>query len=122
MRRFAASNELATGALRSGERVTAGYWKELAIMATGEVTHRSDPEIFVDAKKALEDRPSIPPEVHVHVEYGNLTLTGSVRWAFERAEAEEAVRSVKGIRRLMNRITVTEVGNAQGFERPDDLD
>jgi hypothetical protein len=29
---------------------------------------------------------------------------------------------VKGIRRLMNRITVTEVGNAQGFERPDDRD
>ena len=91
-------------------------------MARGEVTHRSDPEIFVDAKKALEDRPSIPLEVHVHVEYGNVTLTGSVRWPFERAAAEEAVRSVKGIRRLMNRITVAEVGNAQGFERPDDRD
>jgi hypothetical protein len=47
--------------------------------ATREVTYRPDPEIFVDAKKALEDRPSVPPEVHVHVEYGNLTLTGSVR-------------------------------------------
>jgi hypothetical protein len=32
-----------------------------------EITYRSDPEIFVDAKKALEDGPSIPPEVHVHV-------------------------------------------------------
>ena len=91
-------------------------------MATGEVTYRSDPELFVDAKKALEDRPSVPPEVHVHVEYGNVTLTGGVRWPFERAEAEEAVRHVQGIRRLVNRITVAEAGNAQGFERPDDLD
>jgi osmotically-inducible protein OsmY len=91
-------------------------------MATGEVTYRSDPEIFVDAKKALEDRPFVPPGVHVHVEYGNVTLTGSVRWALERAEAEEAVRYVKGIRRLVNRITVAEVANAQGFEPPDDRD
>jgi osmotically-inducible protein OsmY len=87
-----------------------------------EITYRSDPEIFVDAKKALEDRPSIPPEVHVHVEYGNVTLTGSVRWLFERAEAEAAVRQVKGIRRLVNRITVAELANAQGFEPPDDRD
>ena len=91
-------------------------------MATGAFAYRPDPEIFVDAKRALEARPSFPPEVHVHVEYGNVTLTGGVRWPFERAEAEEAVRHVQGIRRLVNRITVAEVGNAQGFERPDDLD
>jgi hypothetical protein len=42
-----------------------------------------------------------------------------VRWLFERAEAEAAVRQVKG-RRLVNRITVAEVANAQGFEPPDD--
>jgi len=90
--------------------------------ATREVTDRPDPEIFVDAKKALEDRPSVPPEVHVHVEYGNLTLTGSVRWPFERAEAEAAVRHVEGVRRLVNRITVAAVANAEGFERPDDRD
>jgi osmotically-inducible protein OsmY len=91
-------------------------------MATGEVTYRSDPEIFVDAKKALDDRPSIPPEVHVHVECGNVTLTGGVRWPFERAEAEDAVRHVKGVRRIVNRITVAEVANAQGFEPPNDRD
>jgi osmotically-inducible protein OsmY len=45
-----------------------------------------------------------------------------VRWPSERAEAEEAVRQVKGIRRLVNRITVAEVANAQGFEPPDDRD
>jgi hypothetical protein len=40
----------------------------------------------------------------------------------ERADAEEAVRQVKGIRRLVNRITVAEIANAQGFEPPDDRD
>ena len=84
------------------------------------VTSRPDADIFVDAKKALGGDPSIPPDVHVHVEYGNVTLTGSVRWPFERAEAENAVRQVEGIRRLVNNITVAEVASAEGFERPDD--
>jgi osmotically-inducible protein OsmY len=84
------------------------------------VSHRPDPDIFVDAKRALECRPNVPAEVHVHVEYGNVTLTGSVRWPFERAQAEDAVRHVEGIRRLVNKITVAEVVSAEGFERPDD--
>jgi hypothetical protein len=40
---------------------------------------RSDPDIFSAARKALDDHPSVPPEVRVHVDGGTVTLTGSVR-------------------------------------------
>ena len=42
-----------------------------------DASQRSDPDIFVDAKKALEDRPSVPPQVHVHV--SNRLETHSLR-------------------------------------------
>lgn len=46
---------------------------------------RSDAEIFVDARKALDQRPTVPQGVHVHVDRGAVKLTGSVRQPFERA-------------------------------------
>lgn len=82
-------------------------------------THRSDAEIFADARKALDQRPTVPQGVHVHVDRGTVTLTGSVRQPFERADAEEAVRQVEGIRSLVNDVIVTEPPNPQGFEAPD---
>jgi osmotically-inducible protein OsmY len=72
-------------------------------------THRSDAEIFAAARRALDQRPTVPPGVHVHVDRGAVTLTGTVRHPFERADAEDAVRRVKGIRHLVNDILVTQV-------------
>ena len=83
-------------------------------------THRSDAEIFAGARRALDQRPTVPQGVHVHVNRGAVTLTGSVRQPFERADAEEAVRRVEGIRSLVNDIIVTQAPNPQGFEAPDE--
>jgi osmotically-inducible protein OsmY len=49
-----------------------------------------------------------------------VTLTGIARWASERADAEDVVRHVRGVRRIVNEITVSQVPNARGFEPPDD--
>jgi osmotically-inducible protein OsmY len=83
-------------------------------------THRSDAEIFAAARRALDQRPTVPPGVHVHVDRGAVTLTGTVRHPFERADAEDAVRRVKGIRHLVNDILVTQVPSPEGFEAPDE--
>ena len=77
-------------------------------------THRSDVEIFADARRALDQRPTVPQSVHVHVDRGAVTLTGSVRQPFERADAEEAVRQVEGIRSLVNDIIVTRPRTPRG--------
>jgi osmotically-inducible protein OsmY len=83
------------------------------------VNHRSDSEIFMDARRALDERPSVPADVRVHVDHGTVTLTGSVGWPLERSDAEGTVREVKGVTRVVNEITVAHEANAEGFEAPD---
>lgn len=87
---------------------------------TGTTPTRSDAEIFVDARRALDRRPSIPATVRVHIEHGIATLTGTVRLPAERAEAEAAVRDVAGIRRIVNEIAVSVPARPEGYEPPDD--
>ena len=82
-------------------------------------TNRSDAEIFADARKALDQRPTVPPGVHIHVDRGTVTLTGSVRQPFERADADQAVRTVEGVRSLVNDIIVTEAPNPNDPVWPD---
>jgi osmotically-inducible protein OsmY len=81
--------------------------------------HRTDPDIFIDAKDALNSLRTAPAGVHVHVLRGVVTLTGGVRWPFERTDAEDAVRRVEGVRRIVNNIVVFQAVSTQGFEPPD---
>jgi len=70
---------------------------------------RSDAAVFAAARKHLDDCPTVPSTVRVHVEEGLVSLTGSVLRPSQRAEAENAVRPLIGRRRLLNKITVTQV-------------
>jgi osmotically-inducible protein OsmY len=81
---------------------------------------RSDADLFTDARKALDERPSVPQEVRVHVDHGTVTLTGSVRWPQERSEAEDVVRHVDGVLRVVNDIIVAHIANPEGFEAPEE--
>jgi osmotically-inducible protein OsmY len=83
------------------------------------VTHRPDAEIFIDARRALDERPTVPATVRVHVHDGVATLTGSVRLPSQQLEAEETVKHVPGLRRLVNDIVVSEMPSVLGFERPE---
>lgn len=67
----------------------------------------SDDEIAQRAVKLLEWDVSIPLNaVEVKVEHGIVTLTGTVDWAFQRAEAEYDVRKLSGVKGVVNAITV----------------
>ena len=83
------------------------------------VALQTDADVFVAARRALDERPNVPPEVRVHVEHGYVTLTGSVRWPAEREEAEDIVRQVPGVQAVINNIVVAEMPSAQGFEPPE---
>jgi osmotically-inducible protein OsmY len=87
--------------------------------AATTVHHRTDPDIFTDAKDALERLRTAPTGVRVHVLGGVVTLTGGVHWPFERAEAEDAVRRIEGIRSIVNHIEIFQAVSAAGFEPPD---
>jgi osmotically-inducible protein OsmY len=87
--------------------------------ATRTEPRRTDTEIFAEARKTLDERPSIPATVRVHIEDGVAWLTGMARRASERAEAEDVVRQVRGVESVVNEITVAESPNAAGFEPPE---
>jgi osmotically-inducible protein OsmY len=67
---------------------------------------RTDPDIAQDAARALELRSTIPEGVQVVVHSGHLTLTGKVDWLFQKQSAENAVRHIRGVRAVLNHISV----------------
>ena len=86
---------------------------------TPRAGHRTDAEIFTDARRALDGDAALPATVRVHVEAGILTLTGTVRRAAESARAEAIVRQVLGVDRVINSVSVAERPNEEGFEPPE---
>ena len=84
-----------TGVLSSHITVIQG------VDAMAPFTHRSDPEIFLDARTALDERPSVPAGVRVHVDHGTVTLTGSVQLAAGKVRG--GGRGTRGRGRSANR-------------------
>jgi osmotically-inducible protein OsmY len=74
--------------------------------------------VFAAARKRLDDSPTVPGTVRVHVEDGVVTLTGSVQQASQRSEAEHLVRPVIGDRHLLNNIVV--ISPAKGLRGLDE--
>ena len=67
---------------------------------------RTDADIATDAAQALRLRASLPETVQVVVHNGHITLSGTVPTLFQRAVAEKAVHHIKGLKGVVNRITV----------------
>ena len=87
----------------------------MSATSTRATTH-SDAAAFGQARKALDNSPTVPGTVRVYVEDGIVTLTGTVERPSQRADAEHAVQPTIGKRRIVNRITVTEPPSTEGLD------
>lgn len=68
---------------------------------------RVDTDIAGDVARALELHSTIAPNtVQAGVQHGYVTLTGLVNWMYQRRDAEEAVRRIRGVRGVMNRVAI----------------
>jgi osmotically-inducible protein OsmY len=67
---------------------------------------RTDADIAQDAVRALELHSTIPEIVQAVVHNGHVTLTGKVDWLYQKDSAEKAVRHIRGVRSVLNRISV----------------
>jgi osmotically-inducible protein OsmY len=76
---------------------------EVAIKSMFEST---DKEIAEAAVNAFQWSYSVPKEVKATVERGRITLTGEVDWDYQRTAAKEAVSQLKGVRAVINKITI----------------
>jgi len=68
---------------------------------------RTDADIAQDAARALELHSTIPETVQAIVHNGHVTLTGRVEWLYQKKGAGRVVRSIRGVRGVMNHITVS---------------
>ena len=68
---------------------------------------RTDPEIARDAVHELESHVSIPSDnIKVTVKNGWVTLEGSVDWQYQKTLAESAVKKLRGVLGIFNKIEV----------------
>jgi osmotically-inducible protein OsmY len=67
---------------------------------------RTDADIAADVVKALELHSTIPDSAQAAVHSGHVTLTGTVDWMFQKHDAERAVRHIRGVRAVVNRIAI----------------
>jgi osmotically-inducible protein OsmY len=65
---------------------------------------RTDSDIARDVARSLELRSTVPDNVQAAVHRGHVTLTGQALWEFQRRDAEKAVRHIRGVRGIVNRI------------------
>jgi osmotically-inducible protein OsmY len=71
------------------------------------VDQRPDPEIARDAVSAIKTQlPYSADSIKVVVNDGWITLEGDVEWKYQKDRAEEAVRHVKGVKGVMNLLTL----------------
>ena len=78
---------------------------------------RTDADIAQDAARALELRNTIPEGVQAVVHNGHVTLTGKVDWLFQKESAETAVQHMRGVRGVLNHITVAPRAPAREVHR-----
>lgn len=71
-------------------------------------SERADPDLARAALDALQWNISVPHDrIQVKVEKGWLTLEGQVEWYYQKQAAERAVRYLRGVRGVFNRITLS---------------
>ena len=73
---------------------------------------RTDTDIATDAARAIDTHLTLPPTVQVVVHDGHVVLTGTVRTLFQRVVAEKALRYVRGIKGVVNRLVVVPAPSA----------
>ena len=67
---------------------------------------RTDADIAADAALMLKVHNEVPDTVQAAVHHGHVTLTGTVDWHYQRMQAEKAVRYIRGIKQVADRIKV----------------
>ena len=67
---------------------------------------RTDADIAADAARALTLRDTVPDKIQAAVHAGHITLTGHVRWLYQKRAAETAVKYIRGARGVFNHIEV----------------
>jgi osmotically-inducible protein OsmY len=78
---------------------------------------RTDADVAHDAAQALKLRPAFAETVQAVVHKGHVTLTGTVEWLFQKQQAEEAVRHLRGVAGVLDHIEVARKSGVRDIQR-----
>jgi osmotically-inducible protein OsmY len=67
---------------------------------------RVDADIAADVAQALALW-TVPATIKASVHAGYVTLTGTAKWLHQRRDLENAIRHIRGVRRILNKVIVT---------------
>jgi len=79
--------------------------EELEVNLTG-IHKRTDTEIAQAVVNCLKWHVWVPSNIQATAENGWVTLTGSVKWGYERTAAEDSVSFLSGVKGVSNNITL----------------
>jgi osmotically-inducible protein OsmY len=78
----------------------------------GYEQQRNDTEIASAALNAIKWDTSVPDDkLKLSVEDGRITLEGQLTWQYQKNAAEQAVRSLNGVKGVINSITISQPVN-----------
>lgn len=69
---------------------------------------RVDADIAADVAQAL-DLGAVPETIKASVHEGYVTLTGTAKRLHQRRDLENAIRHIRGVRRILNKVILTEL-------------
>lgn len=81
------------------------------------IAGRTDADIAEDAATMLRLHGEIPETVQAAVHHGHLTLTGTVPWYYQYAQAEKFVRNIRGVRHVINDIAISAPAAGRDLRR-----
>jgi osmotically-inducible protein OsmY len=84
-----------------------GVAQEIEVRPPHTNTHADD-EIAKRAADLLSWDVFVPDSVQLKVDHGWVTLTGKVKWQYEKTAAEEDIRRLGGVRGVTNLITLEQ--------------
>ena len=78
---------------------------------------RTDADIAADVAMALRIHSSIPETVQAAVHHGHVTLTGAAAWLYQKQLAEKAAAHIRGVRHVVNLITLLPKAGERDVQR-----
>ena len=81
------------------------------------IAGRTDADIAADAAAMLRIHSDIPEGVQATVHHGQLRLSGTVPWYYLYLEAEKTVRHIRGVKHVINDITIAPPAAGRDLRR-----
>jgi osmotically-inducible protein OsmY len=94
----------AAAAARRVQGVTSVHNHLMVVLPAGD--YRDDPLLITAANNALSQNVTVPSGVEASASDGSVWLTGTVGYGFQRANAEQTIAGLTGVRNITNDIEI----------------